>query len=65
MSHEKTCSKYKEMLKKKGGLRSDGASTSGKKTNQAGVVKEEVEKSCDVLSVNLGRGKKFLGYLVA
>jgi len=46
---KKTCSKYKEMLKKRGGPGSDGASTSGKQTNQAGVIEEAVEESYDVL----------------
>ena len=44
------------MLKKKGGSGADGASTSGKQTNQAGIAEEAIEP-CDVLSVNPGRGK--------
>jgi len=54
---KKTCSKYKEMLKKRGGQGSDGASTSGKQTNQASVAEKVVEEPCDVLSVNPDRGK--------
>ena len=54
---KKTCSKYKEMLKKKGGPGIAGASTSGKQTNQASVAEEAVEEPCNVLSVNPGRGK--------
>ena len=41
--------KYKEMLKRKGGKNSEGASTSGK-SDQAGVVEEADEDSCDVLT---------------
>jgi len=52
----KTCSKYKEMLKKKGGLAANRASTSGKQTNQVGVAEKAVEESCDVLLVNPSRG---------
>ena len=40
--------KYKEMLKRKGDKNSDVASTS-RKSNQAGVVEEADENSCDVL----------------
>ena len=54
---KKNCFKYKGMLKKKSGLRADGASTSGKQSNQADIVKEAAEEPCDVLSVNLGRDK--------
>ena len=54
---DKNCFKYKEMLKKKGGLGSDETSTSGKQKNQAGVAKKVVEEPCDALSVDLGRGK--------
>ena len=50
---KKTCSKYKEMLKKKDGPGANEASTSGKQTNQASVADEAVEKTCDVLSLNL------------
>ena len=39
--------KYKEMLKRKGGKDSDRASTSGK-LDQAGVIEEADEDSCDV-----------------
>ena len=49
---KKNCSKYKEILKKKGGPGADGASTSGKQSNQAGVAEEAVEQPCDILSVN-------------
>ena len=52
---KKTCSKYKEMVKKKGGLGIAGASTSGKQMNQAGVAGETAEEPCNVLSVNLGK----------
>ena len=48
--------KYKEMLKKKNGKDSDGASTSGK-LDQSGVIEEADEYSCDVLTVELGKGK--------
>jgi len=48
--------KYKEMLKRKGGKDSDGASTSGK-SYQAGVVEEADENSCDVLTVKSGKVK--------
>jgi len=44
------------MLKKKGGLGADGASTSGEQSDQAGVVEEAVEDPCDVLSVILVQG---------
>ena len=54
---KKNCFKYKEILKKKGGPRIDGASTSGNQSNQAGVAKEAVEEPCNVLSVNPDRGK--------
>ena len=45
------------MLKKKGGPGADEASTSGKQSNQDSVAEETVEEPCDVLSVNLDRGK--------
>jgi len=48
--------KYKEMLKRKGGKDSDGVSTSGK-SNQAGVVEEADEDSCDVLTAESRKGK--------
>jgi len=48
--------KYKEMLKRKGGKDSDGVSTSGK-SDQAGVVKEADENSCDVLTAESGKDK--------
>ena len=48
--------KYKEMLKRKGGKNSDGASTSGK-SDQAGVVEEVDEYSYDVLTTESGKGK--------
>ena len=44
------------MLKRKGGKDSDGASTSGK-LNQAGVVEEADEDSCDVWTAESGKGK--------
>jgi len=53
----KNCFKYNEMLKKKGGLGADGASTSGKQSNQGSVAEEAIEESCDALSVNSGKGK--------
>jgi len=46
---KKNCMKYKEMMKRKGDKDSDRASTSGK-SDQAGVVKETDEDSCDVLT---------------
>ena len=55
---KKICFKYKEMLKKKGVLGTDRASISGKQLNQASVLEKVVEKSCDVLSMNLSRGKR-------
>jgi len=42
---------------KKGDPGADEATTNEKQTNQIGVAEEAVEKSCDGLSVNLGRGK--------
>ena len=61
----KTCSKYKGMQKKKGGLGADGTSINGKQSNQTGIAEEEVER-CDVLSVNSDRVKgRFSGCLVA
>ena len=44
---KKNCMKYKEMLKKKGGKDSDGASG---KVAQVRVVKQADEDSCDVLT---------------
>ena len=41
--------KYKEILKRKGGKDFDGANTS-KKSDQAGIVKEADDDSCDVLT---------------
>jgi len=41
--------KYKEMLRKKGGKNSDGAS---EKTDQAGAVEQEDEDPCDVLTTH-------------
>jgi len=55
---KKNCFKYKEMLKKKGGLGAGGASTGGKQSDQASVAEEAVEEPCDVLSLNPGRGKR-------
>ena len=54
---KKNCFKHKGMLKKKGGLGADGASTNEKQTNQADGAEEAVEEPCDVLLVNSGRGK--------
>jgi len=48
--------KYKEMLKRKGDKISDGVSTSGK-SDQAGVVEEADDDSCDVLMVESGKDK--------
>ena len=48
--------KYKEILKRKGDKDSNGASTSGK-SDQAEVVKEADENSCDVLTTESGKGK--------
>ena len=55
---KKNCFKYKELLKKKGNPKADGASTNGKQTNQSGVAEKAIEEPCDVLSVNPGRGKR-------
>jgi len=46
--------KYKEILKRKGGKDFDGLSTSGK-SDQAGVVEEADEDSCDVLTAESGK----------
>jgi len=55
--------KYKEMLKRKGEKDSDGASTS-EKSDQAGVVEDADEDSCDVLTAESGKCKySMLGYL--
>ena len=48
--------KYKEMLKKKDAKDSDRARTSGM-PNQAGVVEQADENSCDVLTVQSGKSK--------
>ena len=48
--------KYKEMLKRKSGKDSDGVSTSGK-SDQAGVIEEANEDSCDVLAAESGKSK--------
>ena len=48
--------KYKKMLKRKGGKDSDGASTSGK-SDQARVVEEADEDSCDILTAESGKDK--------
>jgi len=53
---KKNCMKYKEMLKKKGGKDSDGASTSGN-LDQAGVVEQADENPYDVLTAQSGKGK--------
>jgi len=54
---KKNCYKYKEMLKNKGSPRANGASNSGKQSDQAGIVKEALEEPCDILSVDTSRGK--------
>ena len=48
--------KYKEMLKRTDDKDSDGASPSGK-SDQAGVIKEVDEDSCDILTAELGKDK--------
>jgi len=48
--------KYKEMLKKNDNKDSDGTSTS-EKVDQAGIVKQVDENSCDVLTTRSGNGK--------
>ena len=48
--------KYKEMLKKKRHKDSDGVSTNGK-SDQAEVIEEVDEDSCDVLMAESGKGK--------
>ena len=53
--HEKLY-EIQEILKRKGRKDSDGASTSGK-SNQAGVVEEADEDSCDVLTAESGKDK--------
>jgi len=53
---KKNYMKYKKMLKRKGNKDSDGASTSGK-SYQSGVIEEADEDSCDVLTIESGKGK--------
>jgi len=53
---KKNCMKYKEILKRKGGKDSDGASTRGK-SDRVGVVEEADEDSCDILIVDSGKDK--------
>ena len=53
---KKNCMKYKEMLKRKGGKDSDGVSTSGK-SDQAGIIEEVYEDSCDVLTAESEKDK--------
>jgi len=53
---KKNCMKYKEMLKRKGGKDSDGASIN-RKSDQTGVVEEANEDLCDVLMTETGKGK--------
>ena len=48
--------KYKEMLKRKSGKDSDRTSTSGK-SDQAGVVENAYEDSCDVLTAESEKDK--------
>ena len=43
---KKNCFKYKEMLKKNGGPRADGARTCGKQSDQADVAEETIEEPC-------------------
>jgi len=57
-THEEELLQVKEMLKNKGGPGANGASTSRKQMNQAGIAEEAVEKSCDVLSINPSRDKR-------
>ena len=60
---KKNCMKYKEMLKRKGGKNSNGASTSGK-SDQVRVVEEVDEDSCDVLIASHKKiNTQMLGYL--
>ena len=49
---KKNCMKYKEMLKMKYCKDYDGTSISGK-SDQAGVIEEADEDSCDVLTAEL------------
>jgi len=53
---KKNCMKYKEMLKKKGGNDSNGASIS-EKSEQADVVEKADENPCDVLTTQSGKEK--------
>ena len=48
--------KYNEIQKRKNDKDSDGASTNGK-SDQAGVVEEANEDSCDVLTAESGKDK--------
>ena len=50
----KNCIKYKEMLKKKGGKDSDGAS---RKADQVEVVEQADKDPCDVLTAQSGKYK--------
>ena len=53
---KKNYMKYKEMMKKKDDKDSDRVSTN-RKSDQAGVVEEADEDSCDVLMAESGKGK--------
>ena len=55
--------KYKEILKRKGGNDSDGASTS-RKSDQARVFEEADEDSCDVLTAETEKGKYLDAWLL-
>ena len=48
--------KYKEMLKRKNGKKSDGASTS-EKSDQTGLIEEADNDSCDALTAESGKDK--------
>ena len=53
---KKICMKYKKMLKRKDNKDSDGACTNGM-SDQAGIVEEANEDSCDVLTAESRKGK--------
>ena len=55
--------KYKEMLKRKGGKDSDGASNSGK-SDQARTVEETDEDSCNVFMAESGKDKYSYAWLL-
>jgi len=60
---KKNCMKCKEMLKRKGDKDADGASTS-EKSDQAGVIEEADEDSCDVLTAESGKDKYLDAWLL-